>query len=158
MFNNAQTLNITNWSYSSLASLSYFTTSRKEEYLHKIWRKCRKTTLDRNTKPASFGIIRRTKKQKSRRKIYFITTVSKYMSRGSSGSMVSDYGPDNRAIEVQSPTGAEDFSSSPCVQTSSGAHPASYQMGTGGPFPGGKAWPRRDTDHSPPSSAEVKYE
>jgi hypothetical protein len=31
-------------------------------------------------------------------------------------------------------------------------------MGTGGPFPGGKARPGRDTDHSPPSSAEVKYE
>jgi hypothetical protein len=28
-------------------------------------------------------------------------------------------------------------------------------MGTGGPFPGAKARPRRDADHSPPSSAEV---
>jgi hypothetical protein len=45
-------------------------------------------------------------------------------SRGSSGSIVSVYGLDDRAIEVQSPTGA-DFSSSPCVQTGSGAHPAS---------------------------------
>jgi hypothetical protein len=33
-------------------------------------------------------------------------------------------------IGVRSPTGAEDFSSSPCVQTDSGAHPASYPMGT----------------------------
>jgi hypothetical protein len=71
---------------------------------------------------------------------------------------VSDYGLDDRAIEVRSPTGAEDFSSSSCVQTSSGDHPASYPMGTGGPFPGGKARPGRDADHSPPSSAEVKYE
>jgi hypothetical protein len=39
-----------------------------------------------------------------------------YRSRGSSGSIVSDYGLDDRAIEVRSPTGA-DFSSSPCVQT-----------------------------------------
>jgi hypothetical protein len=31
-------------------------------------------------------------------------------------------------------------------------------MGTGGPFPGGKARPGRDADHSPPSSAEVKNE
>jgi hypothetical protein len=61
-------------------------------------------------------------------------------------------------IGVRSPTGAEDFSSSPCVQTGSGAHPASYAMGTGDPFPGGKARPGRDADHSPPSSAEVKYE
>jgi hypothetical protein len=79
-------------------------------------------------------------------------------SRGSSGSIMSDYGLDDRAIEVRSPTGAEDFSSSPCVQTGSGAHPASYPMGTGGSFPGGKARPRRDADHSPPSSAEVKNE
>jgi hypothetical protein len=45
------------------------------------------------------------------------------------------------------------FSSSPCVQTGSGAHPASYPMGTGG-----KARLGRDADHSPPSSAEFKYE
>jgi hypothetical protein len=31
-------------------------------------------------------------------------------------------------------------------------------MGTGGPFPGAKARPGRDADHSPPSSAEVKNE
>jgi hypothetical protein len=31
-------------------------------------------------------------------------------------------------------------------------------MGTRGPFPGGKARPGRDADHSPPSSAEVKNE
>jgi hypothetical protein len=31
-------------------------------------------------------------------------------------------------------------------------------MGTGGPFPGGKARPGRDDDHSPPSSAEVVNE
>jgi hypothetical protein len=71
---------------------------------------------------------------------------------------VSDYGLDDRMIEVRSPTGAEDFSSSLCVQTGSGAHPASYQTGIGGPFPGVKARPGRDADHSPPSSAEVKYE
>jgi hypothetical protein len=37
-----------------------------------------------------------------------------------------------------------------------GAHPASCTMGTGGSFPGGKARPERDADHSPPSSAEVE--
>jgi hypothetical protein len=76
---------------------------------------------------------------------------------GSSGSIVSDYGLDDRAMEVRSPTGA-DFSSSLCVQTGSGAHPESYPMGTGGSFPGGKARLGRDADHSPPSSAEVKNE
>jgi hypothetical protein len=57
----------------------------------------------------------------------------------SSGSIVSDYGLDDRAIGVRSPAGAEDFSSIICVQTGSGAHPASCTMGTGGPFPGGKS-------------------
>jgi hypothetical protein len=61
-------------------------------------------------------------------------------------------------IGVRSPTGAEDFSSSLCVQTGSVDHPVPCSMGTGGPFPGGKARPGRDADHSPPSSAEVKYE
>jgi hypothetical protein len=77
---------------------------------------------------------------------------------GSSGSIVSDYGLNDRAIGVLSPAGAEDFSSNLCVQTGSGVHPASCTMGTGGPFPGGKARPRRDADHSPPSSAEVVNE
>jgi hypothetical protein len=77
---------------------------------------------------------------------------------GSSVSIVSDYGLDDRAIGVRSPAGADDFSSSLCVQTSSEAHPASCTMGTGGPFPGVKARPGRDADHSPPSSAEVVNE
>jgi hypothetical protein len=64
-------------------------------------------------------------------------TITAFGSRVSSGSIVSDYGLDDRAIGVRSPAGAEDFSSSHCVQTGSGAHPASCTMGTGGPFPGG---------------------
>jgi hypothetical protein len=35
---------------------------------------------------------------------------------------------------------------------------ASYPIGTGGPFPVGKARPGRDADHSLPSSAEVVNE
>jgi hypothetical protein len=77
---------------------------------------------------------------------------------GSSGSIVFDYGLDDRAIGVRSPAGAKDFSSSLCVQTGSGAHPASCTMGTGGPLPGGKARPGRDADHLPLSSAEVVNE
>jgi hypothetical protein len=79
-------------------------------------------------------------------------------SRVSSGSTVSYYGLDDRAIGVRSPAGAKDVSSILCVQTGSGAHPASCPMGTGGPFPGGKARPGRDADHSLPSSAEVVNE
>jgi hypothetical protein len=58
-------------------------------------------------------------------------------SRVSSGSIVSDYGLDNGAIGARSPAEAKDFSSNLCVQTSSGAHPASCPMGTGGPLSGG---------------------
>jgi hypothetical protein len=64
----------------------------------------------------------------------------------------------NRTTEIQSPTEAEDFFSNLCVQIGSGAHPASYTVGTGGSFPGGKARPGREAEHSPPSSAEVKKE
>jgi hypothetical protein len=60
--------------------------------------------------------------------------------------------------KVQSPAEAKNFFSSLCVQTCSGAHPASCTIGTGYPFPWGKERPRRDADHSPPSSAEVKDE
>jgi hypothetical protein len=77
---------------------------------------------------------------------------------GSSGSIVSGYGLDDRAIEVRSLAEAKDFSSNLCVQTGSGAHPTSCPMGTGGYFPGGKARPGRDIGHSPPSSAEVENE
>jgi hypothetical protein len=71
---------------------------------------------------------------------------------------MSNYWLDSRVIGVRSPAEAKVFSSSLCVQTGSGAHPATYTMGTGGPIPGGKAQPGRDTDHSPLSSAEVVNE
>jgi hypothetical protein len=61
---------------------------------------------------------------------------------------VSGYGLDDWAIEVRSLAEA-DFSSDLRVQTGSGVHPASCTMGTGGTFPGAKARPGRDADHSP---------
>jgi hypothetical protein len=60
---------------------------------------------------------------------------------------------DDRTIGVRSPARVKDFFSNLCVQTGSGAHPASCTMGTGG-----KARPGRDADHSPPSGAEVVNE
>jgi hypothetical protein len=81
-----------------------------------------------------------------------------YRSRGSSVSIVSDYGLNDRAIGVRSPARANDFSSNLCVQTGSEAHPASCTVGTGGYFPRGKTRPGCDADHSPPSSAEVRNE
>jgi len=41
------------------------------------------------------------------------------------------------------------------VQTNSGAHPASYPVGTRGLSLGLK-WPGREANHSPQSSAEVR--
>jgi hypothetical protein len=76
-------------------------------------------------------------------------------SWGSSVSIVSDYRLHHWETGVRS---AKNSSSSLCVQTSPEAHPASYPMGTGGPFTGTKERPGRDADHSPPSSAEVKNE
>jgi hypothetical protein len=77
-------------------------------------------------------------------------TMHHFRSRGSSVSIVSDYGLEDRATGIRSPAGAKDFSSNLCIQTDSGANPASCTMGTEGPFPKGKARPGRDADHSPP--------
>jgi hypothetical protein len=87
-----------------------------------------------------------------------VTRYLKGENTKNSVSTVSGYGLDERVIEVRSPAEAKDISSSLCVQTGSGAHPASYTTGTGGPFPGGKARPGIDADHSPPSSAEAENE
>jgi hypothetical protein len=88
----------------------------------------------------------------------FNDDIDDYGKPGSSVSIVSDYGLDSRGSipEVQSLTEAEDFPSPLCVQTGSGTHPAFCTVGTGSSFPGGKARPGRDADHSPPSSVEVK--
>jgi hypothetical protein len=83
---------------------------------------------------------------------------SVHITLARSVSILSDYGLDDRAIHVRYPAGAKDFSSNLCVQTGSEAHPASCTTGTGGPFPVAKALPRRDADHSPPSSSEFKNE
>jgi hypothetical protein len=71
------------------------------------------------------------------------------VSRGSSGSIVSGYGLDEGRSRFDPRQRGKDFSSSLCVQTGFGAHPASCTMGTRDPFPGAKARPGRDADHSP---------
>jgi hypothetical protein len=69
-------------------------------------------------------------------------------------SVVYDYGLDGQG---SIPDRGRGFYSDLCVQTGSAAHPASCTAGTGGSFPGGKARPRRDADHSPHSSAEEMH-
>jgi hypothetical protein len=80
-----------------------------------------------------------------------------YVSRDSSVGIALGYGLDDRAYRVRLPAGAEDFSLHYRVQNGSAAHPASYPMGTRG-FSLGVKRPERETDHSPPSSAEANNE
>jgi hypothetical protein len=82
--------------------------------------------------------------------LWLPVNISCMQESGSSISIVSGRGLDERVIEVRSPAEAKDFSFSLCVQTGSGAHPASCTMGTGDPFTGAKARPSGDADHSPP--------
>jgi hypothetical protein len=49
------------------------------------------------------------------------------------------HGLDDRGSRVRFPVGAGNFSLHHRVQNGSGAHRASYPMGTWRPFPGGKA-------------------
>jgi hypothetical protein len=60
-------------------------------------------------------------------------------SRDSSVGIALCYGLDDQGSRVRFPAGAGNFSLHHRVQNGSGAHPASYPIGTGGIFPGGKA-------------------
>jgi hypothetical protein len=60
-------------------------------------------------------------------------------SRDSSVGIALGYGLDDRDSGVRFPAGAVNFFLHHRVQNGSGAHAASYPMGTGGSFPGGKA-------------------
>jgi hypothetical protein len=76
-------------------------------------------------------------------------------SRDSSVGIALGFDLDDRGSRVRFPAGAGKFSLHHRVQNGSGAHPASYPMGTRG-FSLGVKRPGREADHSPPSSAEVK--
>jgi hypothetical protein len=70
-----------------------------------------------------------------------ITTVyTPEQSRDSSVGTALGYGMDDRGSRFRFPAGVGNFSlHHRCVQNGSGAHPASYPMGTRCSFPGGKA-------------------
>jgi hypothetical protein len=68
--------------------------------------------------------------------------------------LATDYGWTTKGSVFESRWGKE-FLFLHVVQTGSGAQSASYPMWTGGYFPGVKR-PRREANHSSPTSAEVK--
>jgi hypothetical protein len=72
-------------------------------------------------------------------RISFSLGIMHQKSLGSSVGVVLGLGLDDRCSGVRLPAGAGNFSLHHRVQNGSGAHPASYPMGTGGSFPGGTA-------------------
>jgi hypothetical protein len=82
----------------------------------------------------------------------------RFCESGSSGSIVSGYWLDDRAIQVRSPAEAKGFFLLPLCPDQLWGLPSLLYNGYRGSFPGGKARPGRDADHSPPCSAEVENE
>jgi hypothetical protein len=68
-----------------------------------------------------------------------ISLLSTPKSRDSSVGIALGYGLDDGVLGFDARRGAGNFSLHHRVQNASGAHPASYLMGTRGSFPGGKA-------------------
>jgi hypothetical protein len=76
----------------------------------------------------------------------FLSVLNILKSSDSSVGIALGYGLDDWGSKVRFPAGAGNFSLHRCVQNGSEAHPASYTMGTGGSFHGGKptgawSWP-----------------
>jgi hypothetical protein len=93
----------------------------------------------------SFSIETWRKHCLGERRIILKWTLRKWSRDGSIGIALG-YGLDDRGSKVRFAAGAGNFSLHHRVQKGSGAHPASYPMGTRVSFPGGKAagawsWP-----------------
>jgi hypothetical protein len=78
--------------------------------------------------------------------VYTLPLPHQKKSQDSSVGIATGYGLDIRMVGVRFPAWAGNFSLRHHVQTDSGAHPASYPMGIGVSFSGGKAtgawnWP-----------------
>jgi hypothetical protein len=84
-----------------------------------------------------------------------IQLFSDFDSRDSSVGIALGYGLEDRGPRVRFPPRAGNFSLHHRVQKGSGAHPASYLMGTRTLSLGVKR-PEHEADHSPPSSVEVE--
>jgi hypothetical protein len=79
-----------------------------------------------------------------------------FWDQGSSVSIVSDWTTGRSMFDPQQRQ--EDFSSNLLCPDRLWGPPSLLSSGYRGSFPGGKGWPGRDADHSPPSSAEVVNE
>jgi hypothetical protein len=82
----------------------------------------------------------------------------KARSRVSSGSIVYDYGLDDRAIGVRFPAGQRIFPVASVSRPALGPTQPPVRWVSGLLSLGVKARPGRDADHSPPSSVEVENE
>jgi hypothetical protein len=69
--------------------------------------------------------------------LVIITSTFICRGRDNAVGIVTAYRLDSRGVRVRVPVGAR-FSHLHAIQTDSGAHPASYPMGTRDSFPGGK--------------------
>jgi hypothetical protein len=87
--------------------------------------------------------------------LFVILMTLSQLVHDSSVGIALGYGMDDNCSRVRFPAGTGNVSLHYRFQNGSGAHPASYPMGTGAVSLGVKR-PGRAADHSPPSSAEVK--
>jgi hypothetical protein len=79
------------------------------------------------------------------------------LSWGTSVTIMSDYGLDNRAIEFRSPAEQDNLPLLSVSGLALGSNQPLVQW-LPGVFPGGKVRPRSDTKYLPPSSTEVVNE
>jgi hypothetical protein len=87
--------------------------------------------------------------------LLIVLPTSHFRSPDGSVGVALDYGLDDRGSRFRFPAGTGNLSLHHRIQNGSGAHPASYPVGTGGSFPGVKR-PGREADHSFLSRAEFK--
>jgi hypothetical protein len=98
------------------------------------------------------------KNEDTKREIKNTFIIRRQREPGSSVSIVSGYGLDDRAIEVRSPAEAKGFFLWPLCPDRLWGPPSLLYDGSRTSFPRAKARPGRDADYSPPSSAEVENE
>jgi hypothetical protein len=94
--------------------------------------------MTRRVEDISNSLLNQLRK-KANRFERFCFVLDKNKSRDSSVGIALGYGLDDWGSRVRFLAGVGNFSLHHRVQNGSGAHPASYPMGTGSSFPGGKA-------------------